>query len=135
MRRSSGLTLALLTVPKTAAAAPPAPCLNYEHREEFGSVYVDIRVPPNYTYVTWLWNIDDPTERDGLYSWDVLVNGRPVESHSLILKDDNLHSALPMATIDRTNWRRDDTFAIRAQHLSEGQNAIYVAVHNECLIP
>lgn len=112
----------------------PPLCLNYEHREEFGSIFVDTRIPPDYTYVTWLWDIDDPTERAGYYEYSIWINGQRAEAMEF-LKDDNLHSALPAATVQRTNWRRGDIFAIRAQHLSAGQNAIFAAVNNECVIP
>jgi len=130
-----GIVVVLVTgrcAPAKASLLPT--CLNYEQREEFGSVLVDTRVPPTFDYVTWLWNIDDPTERSGYYEYSILINGRVVESRPQ-MKDDNLHSGLPASTEQGVNWRHGDTFALRAMHLSEAQNAIYVAAANACVIP
>lgn len=96
------LCAGLVAVPSAASAQTGFPaCAGYfSPTGQYGAG--DVRVgmltskagEPNGA-VGWLWFIYDPTERAGLYNWQVYINGKPNNDGGSVgrlrIKDDQIH--------------------------------------------
>jgi hypothetical protein len=136
-RSLAAVLLALLFVvisTGTASAAPP--CLNYESDQEGGKVTVDLRQDPTgaQTVLTIFWFIKG--DAAGSYSFQNVVNGRPVGGRQFQVKDDNLHTAFRMIENNgqTINWHFGDTYHFDATHFAPAENITYVTPVNECVI-
>lgn len=124
------------TVVASAEAIPP--CLNYVHTEEAGRVEIDLRPDEKlgtFSTLTMWWFINDVEARPGIYTWNDLINGHATSSPNVIVKDDNLHTALKM--IDQVRgpqWHWGDVYTLQATHYSPATNTTYVAAYNRCRI-
>ncbi|MGQ0574492.1 MAG: hypothetical protein ACT4RN_09840 [Pseudonocardia sp.] len=136
-RVSVGVSLvigSLLSVASVADAQIPPPCHNYVHREEAGSVEVDMRFDPKtgaFSTLAVFWFINDPGAQPGIYNWSHLVNGRSLTPR-IDLKDDNFHTTFRAAD----GWKYGDTYKLQATHYSNVTQTTYIAAVNECtLVP
>ncbi|WP_433802585.1 hypothetical protein [Actinomycetospora sp. CA-084318] len=129
---------ATFSAPSSASGEAIPPCINYVHREEAGRVEIDLRPDDSlgtFSVLTMWWFINDIEARPGIYTWNHLVNGRATSSPNMIVKDDNLHTALRM--IDQVRgpqWSWGDVYTLQATHYSPATNTTYVAAYNRCRI-
>ena len=131
---SASALIVILGAPTHAAVALP-PCVNYKHHDQWGSVYVDLRQAGNsYTTLTIWWIVEPPTGRSGPYTWQHIVNGKPVRNPESAVKDDALHTVLRQEEGGRRNWKFGDTYHLKAEHYSPARKVKYIAVNNLCRI-
>lgn len=127
------VAFALVTSGAVAEAAPVPPCINYTHAEEGGHIYIDLRFDTktgHYTTLTIFLFINDPGAAPGTYYWNHILNGRPLQPHFELDKDDNFHTVFAM----REGWAFGDHYKMQATHYSPVTQKSYVSAVNECVI-
>ncbi|MBF6464807.1 hypothetical protein IU427_06360 [Nocardia beijingensis] len=130
------LTIAVITsaLASGSAQASYQPCTNHRVTTQWGRVEVDTRPKDGDPIgnIAWAMFLNKLGDIPGRYDYQILVNGRVIET-DFKFKDDNFHMSIPRYQKGRYVYESGDEIQVIASHAA-GKN-LYVTPINRCTVP
>jgi hypothetical protein len=113
------------------AQASYQPCANYRVTTQWGRVEVDTRPKDGDPIgnIAWAMFLNKIADVPGRYDYQILVNGRAIETDNRF-KDDNFHMSIPRYLDGHYRYESGDEIQVIASHAA-GKN-LYVTPINRC---
>ncbi|MBF6193581.1 hypothetical protein [Nocardia implantans] len=130
------LAIAMIASVLTSGSAQASyqPCTNYRVTTQWGRVEVDTRPKDRDPIgnIAWAMFLNNIADIPGRYDYQILVNGRAIETDNRF-KDDNFHMSIPRYLDGRYRYESGDEIQVIASHAA-GKN-LYVTPINRCTVP